>query len=224
MGPFCNFTGLAAPLDVANIDTDQMVPGRFHINPPDYDYGALLFHDLRLGRNRDLGFALCQTRYDKSEILIGGENFGCGSAREQAAYALIQFGIKAVFAPSFGDIFRRNCVNNGLLLGIIDASAAVALCEAIRTHQGEQFSVDLEAQTVTTDDGTAVQFSIDADEKKKLLDGFDEVDRTLARRSEIDVFEANYMAAMGWLNKPLGWSASKHDKDEPTIKSGDSNV
>jgi 3-isopropylmalate/(R)-2-methylmalate dehydratase small subunit len=224
MGTFHNFSGLAAPLDLPNVDTDQMVPGRFLMKPRDYDYGSLLFHDLRVGARRDPNFVLNQSRYEKSEILIGGENFGCGSAREQAAYALIQFGIRAVFAPSFGDIFRRNCLNNGLLIGIVESSDAVALCETIRSHQGAHLAVDLAAQTITTDGGAVMRFRIDNGDKQKLLSGLDDVDLTLARQSEIDAFERKYMAGPNWLRMPLGQAALRNVEDNPAMGDGVPNA
>jgi 3-isopropylmalate/(R)-2-methylmalate dehydratase small subunit len=167
---------------------------------------------------------LNQARYEKAEILIGGDNFGCGSAREQAAYALIQYGIRAVFAPSFGDIFRRNCLNNGLLIGIIEARDAAMLDRAIRSEQGAHLAVDLIAQTVTMDDGSVINFRIGNGEKQKLLSGLDDVDLTLAERSKIDAFETRHMASSHWLNKPLGWSALRNVEEDAATRNGDSHA
>jgi 3-isopropylmalate/(R)-2-methylmalate dehydratase small subunit len=203
------FSGLAAPLELANVDTDQMVPGRFLMKPRDFDYGSLLFHDLRFGKRRDPQFVLNQPRYEKTEILVSGENFGCGSAREQAAYALMEYGIRAVFATSFGNIFRRNCINNGLLLGTIAPGDVRKLCETISSRQGARLIIDAVAQTITDDDGDIVRFEIDRNDKQKLLGGIDEVDATLARQADIDGFERAHLAKVDWLYGPLGQDALK---------------
>jgi 3-isopropylmalate/(R)-2-methylmalate dehydratase small subunit len=224
MSGFNSIAGLAAPLNAANIDTDQMIPGRFLMKPRDFDYGSLLFHDLRFGARRDPNFVLNQPRYEKAEILIGGENFGCGSAREQAAYALLQYGIKAVFAPSFGDIFKRNCLNNGLLLGTIDSSAAAALCEAIRSRQGAHLSIDLSTQTIATEDGLVVQFGISDGDKRKLISGLDDVDLTRSQQPEIDAFENRLSSDPSWLVKPLGWDALRDLRAGTAKTDGESNV
>ena len=176
MTPFTVLTAPVAVLDRANVDTDQIIPARFLRKPRSAGYGNFLFADL--GVRLPPGAA----------ILRAGENFGCGSSREGAVYALVDAGIRCVIAPSFGDIFAGNAAQNGLLTVALALSAA----------EGAALTVDLPAQLVRLPDGTAHGFAIDAFRKQRLLEGRDDIDLTLAHAAAIAAFEAADRAARPW--------------------------
>jgi 3-isopropylmalate/(R)-2-methylmalate dehydratase small subunit len=200
MRAFTRLDGRAAALPIANLDTDQIIPKQFLKTVEREGLGKGLLYDLRFdGEGREKpDFVLNRKAFAGARILIGGENFGCGSSREHAAWALLDFGITCVIAPSFGDIFYENCFQNGLL--------PVALPdEAVRTLQGEAkggnhvFSVDLETQTVTAPSGATYHFDIDPGRKTKILQGLDSVGETLERANDIATFEQHRKLAQPWL-------------------------
>jgi len=201
MTPFTRLAAVAAPLDAANIDTDQIIPARFLHKPRGPEFGRLAFHDLRFdaeGREQP-GFVLNQAPYRGAKILVAGANFGCGSSREAAVYVLWDLGIRAVIAPSFGDIHYGNELQNGMLPVVLPEEICRALREQLHRSPGAQLSVDLEAQTVAGPDGAAHRFAIDPAQRERLLKGLDEVGLILQHRAEIEAFEARQRAEMPWL-------------------------
>jgi 3-isopropylmalate dehydratase small subunit len=200
MQPFKDITARAAPLDVANLDTDQIIPKQFLKTVGREGLGAGLLYDLRFdaeGRPR-LDFPLNEPRYAGAGVLIGGENFGCGSSREHAAWALLDFGIRCVIAPSFADIFQANCLQNGLLTVVLPHDEVKALmAEALGGNH--VFAVDLESQTVIAPSGAKRHFDIDPARKEKLLKGLDAIGETLAHKSDIDRFEQRQALQQPWL-------------------------
>jgi len=188
------FTVLRAPaviLDRANVDTDQIIPARFLRKPRGGGYNQFLFHDVR---DAEPGFPLAAT--DNPPILIAGANFGCGSSREGAVYALADAGVRCVIAPSFGDIFAANAAKNGVLTIALPPGDIAALIEAV--GRGAELTVDLPLERVRPDNGAAIGFAIDAFRKTCLIDGLDDIGLTLAHADAIAAFEAGDRAARGW--------------------------
>jgi 3-isopropylmalate/(R)-2-methylmalate dehydratase small subunit len=200
MQAFKNLDAVAAPIARPNVDTDQIVPARFLRKPRSGGFGNYLFHDVRLdkdGRERD--FVLNKPPYRDAKILVAERNFGCGSSREAAVYALWDYGIRAVVAPSFGDIFFGNSLVNGLLLIVLPPADVAALIGALEANPGAHMGVDLSAQTVTGADGKTYRFDIDAYRKRCLIEGLDELAFTLSQRDAIAAFEQKHAAAMPWM-------------------------
>jgi len=198
MQPFTSLTAPACPLPIANIDTDQLIPARFMRRPRSEGYGTFLFHDLRIdadGAKRD--FPLNDPAYAKCEVLIARRNFGCGSSREAAVYALADHGIRVVIAPSFGDIFASNAVKNGLLPAQISEADAERLLAAGDMVAARPVSVDLASQTITAGN-QVLSFSIDPVWKKQLLNGLDDIDLTLGEAPLIEQFTAQDRLARPW--------------------------
>jgi 3-isopropylmalate/(R)-2-methylmalate dehydratase small subunit len=201
MEPFTRLDAVAAPMPVPNVDTDQIIPARFLRKSRKDGYGQYLFCDLRFdsdGKEKP-GFVLNEAPYRGARILVADKNFGCGSSREHAVYALWDYGFRAVIAPSFGDIFFGNSLKNGFLPIVLPAQATAELRGAIQAKPGAHITVDLASQLVTGPDGTTHRFEIDAYRKECLLKGIDELDFTLARRAEIAEFERRLAEAMPWL-------------------------
>ena len=204
--PFTRLTAVAAPIDLPNVDTDRIVPARFLRKPQDAGYGRYLFHDVRFtpdGAERP-EFILNQAPYRAARILVAAENFGCGSSREGAVWALDGYGVRAVIAPSFGDIFFGNCFKNGLLPVVLAADIGTALRRALHERPGAAITVDLEAQVVIGPDGAAHAFEIDAFRKPCLLRGEDEIALTLTHVAAIEAFEARRRAEAPWLAPDYG--------------------
>ena len=200
MQPFTDLHAKAAPLDMANVDTDQIIPKQFLKTVEREGLGKGLFYDLRFdgeGRPRE-GFVLNDPRYARAGVLIAGDNFGCGSSREHAPWALLDYGVRCVIAPSFADIFYGNCFQNGLLPIALPADAVRALMDEAKGGN-HVFSVDLAAQTVTSPSGRAFHFEIDSSRKEKLLKGLDSIGETLQRAPDIDAYEARADLARPWL-------------------------
>ena len=200
MQAFKTLDAVAAPIARPNVDTDQIVPARYLRKPRNLGFGDYLFRDLRLdkdGRERD--FVLNKPPYRDAKILVAERNFGCGSSREAAVYALWDYGFRAVVAPSFGDIFFGNSFMNGLLLVALPAADVAALIGAIEAKPGAHMQIDLAAQTVTGADGKAYRFDIDAYRKRCLLEGLDELAFTLSQRDAIKAFEARQAATTPWV-------------------------
>jgi 3-isopropylmalate dehydratase small subunit len=191
MRAFTKLTAKAVPLDMANLDTDQIIPKQFLKTVDREGLGAGLFYDLRFSaegsERRD--FVLNDPRYKGAGILIAGDNFGCGSSREHAPWALIDFGISCVVAPSFADIFQGNCFQNGLLPIVLPEADVRALMDEAKGGN-HVFDVDLESQTITAPSGRAFAFEIDPHRKRKMLEGLDSIGETLLEADAIDAFEA----------------------------------
>jgi 3-isopropylmalate/(R)-2-methylmalate dehydratase small subunit len=210
--PFRRLTAVAAPLDLPNVDTDRIIPARFLRQPRSVGYGQFLFHDLRVrpdGRE-DPGFVLNRPPYRAARILAAAENFGCGSSREGAVWALAGYGIRAVVAPSFGDIFAENCLKNGLLPVVLPAGVVAALIRRLEAAPGATVTVDLAAQTVRGPDGLAHRFEIDPFRKEALLGGLDEIALTDRYREALTAFEARHVAEWPWA-VPVPLDPSPHD-------------
>lgn len=192
--------GTAIPYPKSNVDTDEIVPARFLLHDRKDGFSEFLFHDLRFdcGGGERPDFVLNEAQYRGAKVLIAGANFGCGSSREHAVWALLDYGIEAVIAPSFGDIFRNNATQNGLLLVVLAPSAVEHLLASQASTPPAAVHVDLASQTVTSADGRAFTFDIDPREREKLLKGRSQIDETLALRNEIEHFEKNYLAAFPW--------------------------
>jgi 3-isopropylmalate dehydratase small subunit len=199
MQPFTTLTGVAAPMPTANVDTDQIIPKQFLKTVERDGLGRGLFYDLRFDEAGEARpeFVLNQPTYAGAKVLIAGENFGCGSSREHAPWALMDFGFTCVIAPSFADIFYENCFSNGLLPVVLPAEAVAALSEEARGGN-HVFQVDLPAQTVTAPSGERYAFAIDPERKRKLLEGLDAIGETLAQEAEITRFEARRQVQQPW--------------------------
>jgi 3-isopropylmalate/(R)-2-methylmalate dehydratase small subunit len=200
MQKFTKLTGVAAALPMVNVDTDMIIPKQFLKTIARTGLGKSLFYELRFDEKgkESKDFVLNKPAYRKAQILITGENFGCGSSREHAPWAILDFGIRCVIAESFADIFYNNCFNNGLLPVALPREAVEALqSEALGGNH--RFTVDLEAQTVTAPSGATFAFDIDPGRKRKLLEGLDDIGMTLKREPDISAFEAGRRAQTPWL-------------------------
>ncbi|MEO6340280.1 MAG: 3-isopropylmalate dehydratase small subunit, partial [Caulobacteraceae bacterium] len=191
MQPFIHLDGRAAPLNLANIDTDQIIPKQFLKTVNREGLAEGLFYDLRFdGEGKENpGFVLNQPAYAGAHVLIAGDNFGCGSSREHAPWALLDFGLRCVIAPSFADIFYNNCFNNGLLPVTLPLHEVEALMDEARGGN-HIFTVDLESQTVIAPSGAKYSFEIDPGRKEKMLKGLDAIGETLVHAADIDAYEA----------------------------------
>ena len=201
MEPFRSLEAVAAPLDLANVDTDQIAPARFLWRPRADGYGDVLFHDVRFAPDKspDPGFVLNRPEYRDARILVAGRNFGCGSSREHAVWALYDAGYRAVVAPSFGDIFYNNSMQNGLLPVVLPGERVAALAAALLARPGARMAIDLPAQTVTGPDGATDRFEIGAFRKECLLAGHDDIGFTLSQQERIAAFEEAYERRVSWL-------------------------
>jgi len=200
MQPFTDLHAKAAPLDMANLDTDQIIPKQFLKTVEREGLGKGLFYDLRFdeaGQPRP-EFVLNDPRYAGAGVLIAGDNFGCGSSREHAPWALLDYGVRCVIAPSFADIFYNNCFQNGLLPVALPEPAVRALMDEAKGGN-HVFSVDLASQTVTSPSGQQFHFEIDAARKHKLLEGLDAIGETLQHAPDIDVYESRRALDRPWL-------------------------
>ena len=203
MQPFTTITAIAAPIDEANVDTNQLCPTRFNKVPRGPKYAQILFHDRRFNADgTEKEFLLNVEPFRSARILVADRNWGCGSSRESAVYALYEFGIRCVIAPSFADIHANNCSKNGLLPVVLPDAVVAGLREQLRTHPGATLTVDLASQSVAAPDGQVHRFEIHPVRKKCLLEGLDDVARTQQYRTEIEAFEAAYRAERPWLYTP----------------------
>jgi len=197
MEPFTTLTAVAAPLDIVNVDTDRIIPARFLRLPRSAGYHNYLFHDLREAG----GFILDRAEYRPAKILVAAENFGCGSSREGAVWALAGAGLRAWIAPSFGDIFFENSFKNGTLPIILDAGMVTRLRALLAARPGAQVGIDLAAQSVAFPDGSVERFEVDPFRKECLLNGWDEIDLTLQHTRAIADYEQRQRAETPWLAK-----------------------
>ena len=199
MRPFVTLIAVACPLPFANIDTDQLIPARFMRRPRAEGYGPFLLHDVRRRPDGELDpeFPLNRSIYKESQILVARRNFGGGSSREAAVYALADFGFRAVIAPSFGDIFASNAVKNGVLPALVEDSAAENLLAALASGAAPACSIDLPTQTICAGAATA-SFSIDTTWKQQLLNGWDDIGLTLNEAPAIAAFRVRDEKARPW--------------------------
>jgi 3-isopropylmalate/(R)-2-methylmalate dehydratase small subunit len=191
MKPVTRVTGGVAVLDRPDVDTDQIVPKQFLKRIERTGYGEFLFFDWR----QEPGFELNRPEYAGARVLLAGRNFGCGSSREHAAWALQDYGFDAVIASSFGDIFRTNASKNGLLCVELPDADVKALMESVDLERGSELTVDLEARAVTAPDGRTIPFEFDEGTRHRLLHGLDEISLTLAHEDAIAAYEAGHVAA-----------------------------
>ena len=200
MEPFRTLTSTAAPLDRTNVDTDQIIPKQFLKRIERTGYGDFLFFDWRRNAagDPDPAFVLNDARYKGAQILIAGKNFACGSSREHAAWALSDYGFRAVIAPTFADIFFSNAGKNGIVLARLTEDEVAQLLHNAKTISNYQLTVSLEAQTVTDNHGFSASFEVDPFRKFCLLEGLDEIGLTLRHAAALDSFEAKHDEA-GWL-------------------------
>ncbi len=200
MQAFTRLDGRAAPLSLANIDTDQIIPKQFLKTVEREGLGKGLFFDFRFDPNGNeiADFVLNRPEYKGSSVLIAGDNFGCGSSREHAPWALMDFGIMCVISTSFADIFNNNCFNNGLLPVVLAADEVAVLMDEAKGGN-HMVSVDLEAQTVVSPSGKTFSFQIDPVRKAKMLKGLDAIGETLQHATDIDVFESKRAIGQPWL-------------------------
>ena len=201
MEPFKRIDAVGLPVASPNVDTDQIIPARYLWHPKSDGYGQWLFNDLRLSEDgkEKPGFVLNQPRYAGAKVLVADRNFGCGSSREHAVWALYDHGFRVVIASSFGDIFYNNSFKQGLLPVVLPEAEVTALREAIERGNSTRVAVDLEAQTVTGPGGFTAKFQIAPFQKKKLLEGLDDIALTLASSDRIAAFEAGFDREMPWL-------------------------
>jgi 3-isopropylmalate/(R)-2-methylmalate dehydratase small subunit len=197
---FTRLTAIACPLRLANIDTDQLLPARFLKVSRAAGLGRCLFQDLRLDSKgqEHPDFPLNRPAWRNAGILVGGANFGGGSSREAAAYALLDYGIRCVIAPSFGDIFAQNSVKNGLLPAAAEAADVAELAATLERNPESSVTVDLETQTVTCGNAS-FQFSIPGSWRDQLLNGWDEIDLTRSHQDEIETFRRMRRKSEPWL-------------------------
>ncbi len=201
MDKFTTLTGIAAPLPQVNVDTDMIIPKQYLKTIHRTGLGRGLFDEMRFDRDGTEipTFVLNQPAYRDAEILVTGENFGCGSSREHAPWALLDFGIRCVIAPSFADIFYNNCFKNGILPIALPQEDVDALMAEAAKGANARMTVDLEAQTITTADGTAIGFEVDPFRKRCLLEGLDDIGLTLEKADAIGAFETRSAAQHPWL-------------------------
>src|SRR6478672_3393175 len=199
MQPFTSLTAVAAPIDLANVDTDKIIPARLlrKLRLPPHGYEPYLLYEMRFdaqGRERP-EFVLNQPQYRDAQILVADVNFGCGSSREGAVYALMDYGIRAVVAASFGDIHYGNAIQNGLLPAIASQAVCQRLREQLHAQPGTRITIDLPSQTITDTQGVTHAFQIDDVYKERLLKGLDEVGLVLEHLPEIERFEERHFGA-----------------------------
>lgn len=210
MRKFTQHTGIAAPLDRANVDTDMIIPKQFLKSIKRAGFGPNLFDELRYldegqpdqdcaGRPLNPDFVLNQSRYAGTSVLLARENFGCGSSREHAPWALDDFGIRVVIAPSFADIFYNNCFKNGLLPIVLSEAQVDQLFDEVEAAEGYQLTVDLEHQVVVTPSGETFAFEVDNFRKHCLLNGLDDIGLTLQRADDIKAYEERRRQEAPWL-------------------------
>ena len=200
MDKFTKLTGVAAPMPLVNIDTDMIIPKQFLKTIQRSGLGKNLFDEMRYTQDgKEIpDFVLNQPAWRKAEIIVAGDNFGCGSSREHAPWALLDFGIRCVISTSFADIFFNNCFKNGILPVVLPQEAVDQLMDDARKGANARITVDLEAQTVTSSDGKTFVFEVDAFKKHCLLNGLDDIGLTMEKASAIDSFEAKNATLRPW--------------------------
>ena len=214
MKPFIQLQSLVVPVDRANVDTDALIPKQFMKSISRTGFGDNLFDEWRYldrgepgqdvsQRPRNMAFALNQSRYAGAQILLARENFGCGSSREHAVWALNDFGIRVLLAPSFADIFFNNCFKNGLLPIVLPESTVSQLFAEVHAFPGYQLTIDLERQVIVRPQGEEIPFDVQPFRKYCLVNGFDDIGLTLRQKDKIAAFEAQRLAQKPWLSRTL---------------------
>ena len=214
MQKFTVHKGLVAPMDRENVDTDAIIPKQFLKSIKKTGFGPNLFDEWRYldrgepgqdpaSRKPNPDFVLNQPRYQGASVLIARKNFGCGSSREHAPWALDQFGFRAVIAPSFADIFFNNCFKNGLLPIVLPEAQVAQLFDEVLAFPGYQLTIDLERQVIEKPDGTALSFDVQSFRKYCLLNGLDDIGLTLRHKDKIQAFEAARLASKPWLSHQM---------------------
>ena len=200
MDKFTTLTGIAAPMPLVNIDTDMIIPKQFLKTIQRSGLGKNLFDEMRYTQDGQEipDFVLNQPAYRKAEIIVAGDNFGCGSSREHAPWALLDFGIRCVISTSFADIFFNNCFKNGILPIVLPQDVVDVLMADAKKGANARMTVDLETQTVTTSDGQSFSFEVDPFRKHCLLNGLDDIGLTLEKAASIDAFEAKNATLRPW--------------------------
>ncbi|WP_108484803.1 3-isopropylmalate dehydratase small subunit [Oceaniglobus ichthyenteri] len=201
MEKFEKLTGVAAPLDMINIDTDMIIPKNFLKTIKRTGLGVSLFDEMRYDddRNENPDFVLNKPAYRNAEILVTGDNFGCGSSREHAPWAIKDFGIRCVIAPSFADIFFNNCFKNGILPIPLPQEQVDILMKDAEKGENARMTVDLENQVITTSDGEEISFEVDQFRKHCLLNGLDDIALTLEKVAAIDTYESQTAQSRPWV-------------------------
>jgi 3-isopropylmalate/(R)-2-methylmalate dehydratase small subunit len=195
MKPYKEHTGLVAPLDRVNVDTDQMVPKQFLKSLTREGFGRILFYDWRYlpGEKPNPGFVLNYPRFSGASVLLAQANFGCGSSREHAPWAILDYGFRAILAPSYADIFYNNCFKNGLLPVALSNAQIDELFQRTEKNEGYRVTVDLEQQIVTDDKGLRYSFTIDPFRRECLLKGLDDIGLTLVHEPDISSYENRHL-------------------------------
>ncbi|HEY3301675.1 MAG TPA: 3-isopropylmalate dehydratase small subunit [Methylophilaceae bacterium] len=210
MKPFTLHQGLVAPLDRANVDTDAIIPKQFLKSIKRSGFGPNAFDEWRYLDHGEPGmdnskrqinpdFVLNQPRYQGASVLLTRENFGCGSSREHAPWALEDYGFRAIIAPSYADIFFNNCFKNGMLPIVLSDAIVDSLFKAVEANSGYELTIDLNKQTVNTPEGQSYRFEVDAVRKHNLLNGLDDIGLTLQQVDAIKAFEVKHKASQPWL-------------------------
>jgi 3-isopropylmalate/(R)-2-methylmalate dehydratase small subunit len=214
MEKFSNFNGLVAPLDRANVDTDAIIPKQFLKSIKRSGFGPNLFDEWRYldkgesgmtceNRPLNLDFVLNQDRYKSASILLTQKNFGCGSSREHAPWAIKDFGFRVLISPSFADIFYNNCFKNGLLPIVLDESIIDDLFEYVHGTTGFEMEIDLANQVINLSNGETIIFDIDVYKKSCLINGLDEIDQTMEKKEIIQSFEEQHKKRYPWIFEEL---------------------
>lgn len=201
MKKFDQLSGVAAPMDLLNIDTDMIIPKQFLKTIKRSGLGVNLFHEMRYADDgsENADFVLNKSAYRGAEIIVAGDNFGCGSSREHAPWALLDYGIRCVISTSFADIFYNNCFKNGILPIKVSADDRDALMADAQDAENPELKIDLVSQTIQRPNGAEIQFEIDPFRKQCLLDGLDDIGLTLEKKATIDSFEKQRKSDMPWL-------------------------
>ena len=201
MTPFTTLTGIAAPMPLVNIDTDMIIPKQFLKTIHRSGLGKNLFDEMRYfpDGTENPAFVLNKPAYREAQIIVAGDNFGCGSSREHAPWALLDYGIRCVISTSFADIFYNNCFKNGILPIVLPPEAVEALMKDAENGANARLTVDLESQTVTGADGTAYPFEMDPHRKHCLLNGLDDIGLTMEKAPAIEAYEARIAQSQPWV-------------------------
>ena len=201
MEKFEKLSGIAAPMPLVNIDTDMIIPKVFLKSIQRTGFGVNLFDEMRYNRDGSEieDFVLNKPQYRNAEILVAGDNFGCGSSREHAPWAIKDFGIKCVISTSFADIFFNNCFKNGILPIVLPQETVDVLMKDAEKGSNARMDIDLEAQTITTSDGEVISFTVDPFKKHCLMEGLDDIGLTLEKKSSVEAFEARAAEERPWV-------------------------
>ncbi|MGR3662424.1 MAG: 3-isopropylmalate dehydratase small subunit [Paracoccaceae bacterium] len=201
MEKFETITGVAAPMPLVNIDTDMIIPKQYLKTIKRSGLGVNLFDEMRYDNdgNEIADFVLNKPAYRNSEIIVGGDNFGCGSSREHAPWALLDFGIRCVISTSYADIFYNNCFKNGILPIVLPKEQVDMLMKEAERGANARITVNLETQEISTSDGEVIKFEVDAFKRKCLLEGLDDIALTLEKSAAIDTFEAEVNTQRPWV-------------------------